>query len=51
MVSSIDDIISYIDGQGKIYEIDFRVKMIWVLLTILTAVISLDALFNIFLLF
>ncbi len=51
MVSSIDDIISYIDGHGKIYEIDFRVKLIWVLLTILTAIISLDALFNTFLLF
>lgn len=51
MVSSIDDIISYIDGNGRIYDIDFRVKALWILLTILTAVISLDATYNSLLLF
>jgi energy-coupling factor transporter transmembrane protein EcfT len=50
MVSSIDDIIAYLDGDGKIYEIDFRVKVLWILLTIITAVISLDAIFTSYLL-
>lgn len=50
MVSSIDDIISYLDGDGKIYEIDFRVKVLWILFTIITAVISLDAIFTTYLL-
>lgn len=50
MVSSLDDMISYIEGDGKIYDIDFRVKLLWVVLTILTAMISLDAIFTTYLL-
>lgn len=50
MVSSVDDIISYIDGDGKIYHIDFRVKVLWIFLTIITAIISLDAIFTTYLL-
>ena len=50
MVSSLDDLISYIEGKGKIYYVDFRVKVLWVFLTIITAVISLDAIFTTYLL-
>ncbi|MFW9991493.1 MAG: energy-coupling factor transporter transmembrane component T family protein [Candidatus Odinarchaeota archaeon] len=51
MVSSIDDLITYTKGEGLLYRFDFRIKMIWLLMTVLTAVISVDMIFTLYLLF
>ncbi|MHA1974445.1 MAG: energy-coupling factor transporter transmembrane component T family protein, partial [Candidatus Hodarchaeales archaeon] len=50
MVSSLEDIITYEEGTGFFYRIDFRVKILWVLLTIVTCVISVDMVFTFYLL-
>jgi len=50
MVSSIDDLISYTDGKGRFYKIDFRIKVIWLLLTLLTAILCVDMIFTFWLL-
>ncbi|MHA2366026.1 MAG: energy-coupling factor transporter transmembrane component T family protein [Candidatus Hodarchaeales archaeon] len=48
IVSSIDDLITYTDGEGYFYDIDFRIKVFWFLMTLLTAVISLDMIFTLY---
>jgi energy-coupling factor transport system permease protein len=50
MFSSIDDLLSYYEGDGFFYRMDFRVKVLWLLLTILAAVIMIDMIFTIYLL-
>ncbi|MHA1946519.1 MAG: energy-coupling factor transporter transmembrane component T family protein [Candidatus Hodarchaeales archaeon] len=51
MVSSIDDLITYTEGHSFFYRIDFRIKLLWLVVTIITAVIQLDMLFICYLLF
>jgi energy-coupling factor transporter transmembrane protein EcfT len=51
MVSSIDDLITYAEGEGFFYRVDFRLKVLWIILTIISAVICLDMLFTFYLLF
>ncbi|MCK4847467.1 MAG: hypothetical protein KAT16_00420 [Candidatus Heimdallarchaeota archaeon] len=51
MVSSIDDLITYTEGHSFFYRIDFRIKLLWLIITIITAVIQLDMLFTSYLLF
>ena len=50
MVSSIDDLITYAEGEGFFYRVDFRLKVLWIILTIISAVICLDMLFTFYLL-
>ena len=51
MVASIDDLITYEEGEGFFYKADFRLKVIWIILTVISAVICLDMLFAFYLLF
>ena len=50
LVSSIDDLIAYSEGDSFFYRIDFRIKILWLIVTILTAIIQLDMLFTFYLL-
>lgn len=49
-VSSIDDLITYTKGEGYFYRIDFRMKLLWILLTLISALISVDMVFTFYLL-
>jgi energy-coupling factor transport system permease protein len=50
MFSSVDDLTTFTPGSGFFYKLNFRIKLLWIIITIFTSIIAIDMVFTTYLL-